>query len=251
MASSRRKKLTIVALACYWPTLFILAHIPIPHVVREAEVSDKTLHFLAYLLLVFLFWSAVAPSDKVNWRRATTWWVLFVTVSYGAIDELLQNYVMGRSCDIRDFFADVAAVFTGLILLSVLTFWPALLVLTGTVIFSLTNLTRANLADVLPITNTMFHVLAYAFFTLVWLQILCLSLRPKASRPAWIALAVAPPIGFLLAVNLFSAILDKDFIIRDVIISAAGIAVVITPYLFITLSRQRRARTEKSSLPDS
>ena len=251
MASSRRKKLTIVALVFYWPTLFILAHIPIPDVVREAEVSDKTLHFLAYLLLVFLFWSAVASSDKVNWRRATAWWVLLVTVSYGAIDELLQSYGVGRSCDIMDFFADVAAVITGLILLSVLTFWPALLVLTGTAIFSLTNLARANLADLLPITNTMFHVSAYAFFTMLWLQNLRLFLQPRASKPTWIVLALSLPFGFLLAVKLFSAILGKDFIILDVIVSAAGIAAVIVAYLFITLFRQRRAKSEKLSLLDS
>ena len=251
MALSRRKKLTIVALAFYWPTLFILAHIPIPHVVREAEVSDKTLHFLAYLLLVFLFWSAVASSEKVDWRRATAWWVFLVIVSYGAIDEVLQNYGVGRSCDIRDFFADVLAVITGLILLSVLTFWPALLILTGTAIFSLTNLARANLADLLPITNTMFHVSAYAFFTMLWLQNLRLFVRPKVSKPAWVILALPLPICFLLAVKLFSAIIGKDFIIRDVIVSAAAIAAVIVAYLLITVFHRRPAKSEKLSPPDN
>jgi hypothetical protein len=220
-------------------------------VVREAGVSDKTLHFLAYLLLVFLFWSAVTSSEKANWRRATTWWVLLVIASYGAIDELLQNYGVGRSCDIRDFFADVAAVITGLILLSVLTFWPALLVLTGAVIFGLTNLARANLADLLPITNTMFHVLAYALFTLIWLQNLRLFLPPKVSKPARIVLALLLPFGFLLAVKLFSAILSKDFVILDVIVSAAAIAAVITVYLFITFFRQSQVKIQTLSPPDS
>ena len=251
MALSWRKKLTIVALAFYWPTLFILAHVPIPHVVREAGVSDKTLHFLAYLILVFLLWSAVAPSDKVNWRRATAWWVLLVIVSYGAIDELLQNYGVGRSCDIKDFFADVAAVITGLILLSVLTFWPALLVLTGTTIFGLTNLTRANLAHLLPITNRMFHVFAYAFFAAVWLQNLRLFLQPKPSKPTWIVLALSLPIGFLLAVTLLSAVLGKDVIILDVIIPAAAIVAVVGVYLLTTSFRQWQAKTQKLPYPDS
>ena len=251
MALTLRKKLTILALAFYWPTLFILAHIPIPPVVREAEVSDKTLHFLAYLLLVFLFWSAVASSEKVNWRTATTWWVILVLASYGAIDELLQNYGVGRSCDIRDFIADVAAVITGLMLLSVLSFWPALLVLTGAAIFSLTNLARANLADLLPITNTMFHVLAYALFSILWLQNLRLFLQPKASKPKRIILALLPPFGFLLAVKRFSTALGKDFIIRDVIISAAAIAAVIIVYLFIILFGQSQVKSQTLSPPDS
>ena len=252
MVLSRRKKLIIVFLVFYWSTLFVLAHIPIPHLVREVGVSDKTLHFLSYLILVFLFWSAIASSEKVNWRKASAWWVLLVTVSYGAIDELLQNYGVGRSCDIMDFFADLAAVLTGLILLSVLTFWPALLVLAGIAIFGLTNIARANLADQLPVTNTMFHVSAYGFFTLIWLQNLRLFLRSKPAKPTWIVLALSIPIGFLLAVKFFSAILGKDFIIRDVIISAAAIAAVIVVYLLVTsLFCRKQAKTETLSPFDS
>lgn len=252
MVLSRRKKLIIVFLVFYWPTLFVLAHIPIPHLVREVGVSDKTLHFLSYLILVFLFWSAIASSEKVNWRKASAWWVLLVTVSYGAIDELLQNYGVGRSCDIMDFFADLAAVLTGLTLLSVLTFWPALLVLAGIAIFGLTNIARANLADQLPVTNTMFHVSAYGFFTLIWLQNLRLFLRSKPAKPTWIVLALSIPIGFLLSVKLFSAILGKDFIIRDVIISAAAIAAVIVVYLLVTsLFCRKQAKTETLSPFDS
>jgi VanZ family protein len=245
MALSRRKKLIIVFLVFYWPTLFVLAHIPIPRLVWQVGVSDKALHFLSYLILVFLFWSAVASSEKVNWRRASAWLVLLVTVSYGAIDELLQNYGVGRTCDIMDFFADLAAVLSGLILLSVLTFWPALLVLTGTTILGLTNLARANLADKLPITNTVFHVSAYGFFTLIWLQNLRLFLRSKPAKPTWTVLALSIPIGFLFAVKLFSAILGKYFIMRDVIISAAAIASVIAVYLLATsLFCRKQAKAE-------
>ncbi len=54
MALSRQQKVTIISLVSYWLTLFILTHIPIPLFVREAGVSDKSLHLLAYLILVFL-----------------------------------------------------------------------------------------------------------------------------------------------------------------------------------------------------
>jgi len=192
MVLSRRQKLTIISLLVYWPGVFILAHIPIPQLVYKAQVSDKSLHFLAYLVLVFLLWFAISPDKKVNWRKATVWWVLFVVVWYGVVDELLQGYV-GRNCDVTDFFADLAGTLAGLILFSFFTFWPVLLVVMGTTIFALTNLTRANLAELLPITNAMFHLFAYGFFTMLWLQYIHLFLPMKAPKPKWMIAALALP----------------------------------------------------------
>ena len=101
MALSCRQKLGMLSLAIYWPTLFIVSHIPIPTVVRKAGVSDKGLHFLAYLILVFLLWFVLNPHRKVRWPRAGVWWVFLALVAYGVVDELLQGY-LGRSCDIGD-----------------------------------------------------------------------------------------------------------------------------------------------------
>jgi hypothetical protein len=237
MALSRRPKLTIISLLLYWPGVFILAHIPIPQLVYKAQVSDKSLHFLAYLVLVFLLWFAISPNKKVNWRKAAVWWVLFVVVWYGVVDEWLQSYV-GRTCDIMDFFADLAGTLAGLILFSFFTFWPVLLVVMGTTIFTLTNFTRANLADLVPITNAMFHLFAYGFFTMLWLQYIHLFLPMKAPKPKWMIAALALPIGFLLTVKLFSVIFGKDFVVQDVIISIAGIITVVATIYLIALFRR-------------
>jgi VanZ family protein len=244
MALSHRQKLTIISLLLYWPGVFILAHIPIPQLVYKAQVSDKSLHFLAYLVLVFLLWFAISPNKKVNWRKAAVWWVLFVAVWYGVVDEWLQSYV-GRTCDIMDFFADLAGTLAGLILFSFFTFWPVLLVVMGTTIFTLTNFTRANLADLVPITNEMFHLFAYGFFTMLWLQYIHLFLPMKAPKPKWMIAALALPIGFLLTVKLFSVIFGKDFVVQDVIISTVGIITVVATIYLIALFR--RGLTQKLS----
>lgn len=243
MALFRRQKLIIISLLFYWPALFVLAHIPIPPVVRKAGVSDKCLHFMAYLVLVFLLWCAINPDRKVNWRKAAAWWVLVVTVLYGVIDELLQGVVVGRSCDVMDFFADLGGVTTGLILLTFLTFWPAFLVVTGITIFALTNLTRTSLADLLPpAANLAFYLFAYGFFTMLWIQNISLFLSSKAPKLKWLIVASILPIGYLVAVKLFSVISGRDFRLQDVIIAAVGIAaIVVTIYLF-NLFRCRRAR---------
>lgn len=240
MPVSRRQKLIIILLLIYWIFIFILAHIPIPQLVRKAGVSDKIIHFVAYLVLVFLLWFAISPDRKVAWRRAAAWWVLLVVVCYGVIDELLQGLIAGRSCDAMDFLADLAGVLTGLILLAFLTFWPAFLVVTGIAIFAMTNLTRVNLAELLPVTYTIFLLFAHGFFALLWIQNMHLFLPFKAPKLNWLIAASALPAGFLIAVKLFSIVTGRDFRQRDAIISAVGIAVVIVITYLFGLFRCRR-----------
>jgi VanZ family protein len=240
MTGSRRQKLILISLLIYWPVIFMLAHIPIPQLVRKAGVSDKSLHFIAYLALVFLLWFAVSPDRKVTWRRAAAWCVLLVMVCYGVIDELLQSVVAGRSCDAMDFVADLVGALTGLILLAFFTFWPAFLVVTGITIFALTNLTRINLADLLPVTYRAFLLFSYGFFALLWIQNIHLYLSLEAPKLKWLIVASALPIGLLVAVKLFSIISGRDFRQRDVIIAAVGIAAAVITIYLIGLFRCRR-----------
>ncbi|MHC4424502.1 MAG: VanZ family protein [Planctomycetota bacterium] len=227
MALSRQQKITTILLVFYWPTLFVLAHIRIPQVVRDAGVSDKSLHFFAYLILTFLLWFAVSGDRRVNWRRAASWWVLFIIIVYGIFDEWSQGHVAGRSCDVRDFFADLAGALTGLILFSVFTFWPAGLLVAATVIFGVTNIAQANLADLLPVANAAFHLFAYAIFTMLWVECMHLFLPMKAPKVKWLILALAVPTGFLLAVKLFSVILGKNLALPDTLVSVGAIAAVV------------------------
>ena len=243
MAGSRRQKLILISLLIYWPTLFALAHIPIPKVVREAGVSDKSLHFIAYLILVFLLWFVISPDRKVSWRRATAWWVFFGAVCYGIIDELPQGVVAGRSCDAMDFLADLAGVLTGLILFAFLAFWPAFLVVTGITIFALTNLSRVNLGELLPVTYLIFLLFSYGFFAALWIQNIHLVSSLRAPKTKWLIVASALPMSFLVAVKLFSIVAGRDFRQRDIIIAAVGIAAVVVTTYLVGLFRCRRIET--------
>jgi VanZ family protein len=250
MALSRQQRLIIITLVFYWPTLFILSHIPMPQLVCQADVSDKALHFLAYLILTFLLWSAINPNKKVNWRprvflskkRAGAWWILLVVVLYSICDELLQSYVRGRSCDAMDFVANLAGTLTGLIMLSVFTFRPACLVVTGVTIFGLTNIARVNMADLMPVTNTAFHFFAYAFFTLLWIQYIQHLTKLVAPRPKWLIVASTLPMSLLMAVKLGSLILGRSCTVTDVLVSAIGIAIVVGTIFLIVFFRQRHTK---------
>jgi len=250
MSLSRQQKIIIVSLIFYWPVLFILAHIPIPHLIREADVSDKGLHFLAYLILTFLLWSAINPNKKVIWRprvflsktRAGAWWILLIVVLYGICDEALQSFVRGRSCDIKDLVVDLAGSLTGLILLSIFISQPAFLIVTGITIFGLTNISRVNIADLLPVTNTVFHFFAYALFTLLWIQYIRHFPKLVTPKRKWLIVVLILPAGLLLAVTLGSSILGRSFPRTDVIVSAVGIAAVVGIILVIASFRHSYRR---------
>jgi len=251
MALLRRQKLTVIPLLLYWPAIFILTHIPlarVPHWVIRMPVSDKAIHCLAYLVLVVLLWFAISPGRKVNWRRAAAWWVLFVVVWYGVFDEWLQSYV-GRNPDVRDFLANLTGTLTGLILLSIFPFWPVWLAVTGALIFVLTNLMQPNLVDQLPVANAAFHLFAYAFFSLLWTRYMRHLLPVKAPEPKWLIGALALPMGFLLAVELFSAVAGNDFRMWDAITSAVGIVAVVAAIFLTALFR--RGFAQKLSPSDS
>ena len=258
MALSRKQKVTIISLVFYWPAFFILAHIPVPLLVRRAGVSDKGLHFLAYLILVFLLWFAISGDKKVNWRRACrdlappseprragVWWVFFVATGYGIVDELLQGCV-GRNCDVRDMVANLAGTLAGLILFSVFSFWPAALLVTGTVIFGITNIARANLAELVPVTNAVFHLFAYAIFTMLWVRYMHLLLLLKPPKPKWLMAALAGPTVLLLTVKLSSLVLGKGFGLREVIVSLVGIVAVITIIYLVALFHKTQDARHKT-----
>lgn len=241
MALSLRQKLTIISLLIYWPAIFVLAHIPIPDLVYRAQVSDKSLHFLAYLFLVSLLWFAINPEKEADWRRATVWWILIVMVWYAVIDELLQACV-GRSCNVTDFLANLAGILTGLILSSFLTFWPAVLVVTGVTIFLLANLTRVNLAELLPVTSRMFYLLAYGFFTMFWTRYMRLFLSLKAPQPRWLIEALVLPTVLLLSVEWFSLITGRGLQFSRAIISTLGAATTVIAIFITALVRQHLAK---------
>ncbi|HUV40942.1 MAG TPA: VanZ family protein [Sedimentisphaerales bacterium] len=235
MSLPYRQKLSIVALAVYWSTIFIVTHVPIPSLVYKAGVSDKWLHGVVYMVLVVLIWLAVSPYRKVNWRKTAVWGVLFAGLCYSVLDEVLQGYV-GRNADIEDFWANFGGVVAGVMIVWFFGFHSAVLVVTGVCIFSLANLTKVNPADLVPTANAVFNLFAYGLFTILWVQVIKPSERIKGFSLRYLIISLALPAGFLCAVELFSAIAGNGFRIENVIYSGIGIAGAVVFVFFKALA---------------
>jgi len=243
MTLIRRQKAVIAALVLYWPTLFVLAHIPVPKIVRAAHVSDKSLHLLAYMILTFLLWSAIRPLEKVRWRNAAVWWILATVLVYGVCDECLQYFVVGRSMDPMDYLADVAGTVTALGVLAIVPFWPASVLVCGATIYTLAVVTRTNLTALLPVTMTLFHLTTHAVFTLLWMGCVRQRLDPRRNARLWLITSISAPMALVLVTRASTAISGKTFEAPDVIAALAGILIAV---LIVSVSGALSRRGERA-----
>ncbi|UCE49224.1 MAG: VanZ family protein [Phycisphaerales bacterium] len=248
MSLSGQQKITASLLIPYWTALFVATHIPVPQVVQEADVSDKGLHILANLILVFLFWFTVSDGKKANWRKAAPWCVLVITLAYAIFDEWTQSFVAGRSCDPGDLLADLVGTCTGLVAFSFFSFWPAGLLLTAAAILIWANIAQTNLADLIPAANALFHLISYAVLTAMWIQCMRLfvpTINRRRARAKWPVTASAASAVLLVITKLSSMIFSKEWTVVDTGVSAVATAVVITVFYLRAVSYKGTQETEK------
>jgi len=219
MPTSLRHKLTILALAVYFPTLLTVTHIPIPDVVFRAGVSDKGLHFIAFMILSFLGWFSANPYARVRIGYLSTWIVLILTGAYAVIDEVTQLFIQGRNFDMLDLAANTAGILAGMLLAGVFSFWWCLLSVIAITIFTLENLCRTDLTKLVPLTNITFHFIGYLILTLIWNYVFEISRIFSDSRKVLFSV----PLFFLIIVYSAEIILQRPYHLSDIILSVAGI----------------------------
>ncbi|MHB8970861.1 MAG: VanZ family protein [Pirellulaceae bacterium] len=97
-------------LLLYWAALMAGTHLP-GSAVPATPVSDKSLHFMAFLGLGFLLawtWTTRRPFLPVGAFVA-----VLIAVAYAAIDEITQAFIPGRFADVVDWYYDVAGTIAG------------------------------------------------------------------------------------------------------------------------------------------
>ena len=102
-------RLAAFVLAAYWLTMFVGTHLPAV-MDFSPSVNDKVKHFSAFFVLGSLM-CYVTNSPRLL-RRFTA--IGFVGMAYGAVDELTQHFVPGRSPDPMDFVADAAGLWSAI-----------------------------------------------------------------------------------------------------------------------------------------
>jgi VanZ like family len=96
-----------VVLIAYWLLIFIATHLP-QGSLPSLSWSDKVYHCGAFTGLTFLLCWAI-PSSRYSLKNILVLAAL-AALTYGALDELTQKFIPGRTCDIFDFAADSVGV---------------------------------------------------------------------------------------------------------------------------------------------
>ena len=217
-----KKKMVFISLIIYWSAIFILTHIPVPHMISRIGCSDKTLHFFAYIILSFVLWPNI-DSGKVNFKNRKVWYALAAVALYAVADEWLQGFV-GRSPDIQDYLFDMAGATCGFVFLSIVPFWPATVVLISASIFFLNKFLQLNTRiPSLILLNICFWFFCYGMLTFAWIR--CLAMfKPNLAGKTWLIYAFFVPAGFLAAMEIFSAVTYNRFKLIWAAAALVGIA---------------------------
>jgi VanZ family protein len=101
----------VVVLVMYWLALFASTHVP-GRYLGEIHIWDKLAHLISYAGLAFLLALVGLFRRRPSW--AAYGGLFAIVVLYGAVDELAQIPVPGRSADLMDWSADALGAILGL-----------------------------------------------------------------------------------------------------------------------------------------
>lgn len=89
--------------------IFIQSSLPAPEMVPRFYLSDKLLHVSVYAILAALCYRGLRRASPMKDRPILLLILMAIIMAalYGASDEWHQSFVISRTADIFDFFADV------------------------------------------------------------------------------------------------------------------------------------------------
>jgi VanZ family protein len=109
-SSKTRTLLLMTAVLAYWLAIFVATHIP-GRAMHPVGHKDKVFHFAAFFGLSILLTWCVTRFHKLG--AASYAVVVTAAAGYGILDELTQQFVPNRTCDIFDWLADVCGALAG------------------------------------------------------------------------------------------------------------------------------------------
>jgi len=116
----RKVLLVYVPLIIYWLILFIATTLPAERL-PSVGFSDKINHFLAYFVLAVLVNLMLIYQRKSRFLFETAQIAtIIICLFYGALDELHQLLVPGRSAETWDWVADALGTLTGVLIVYLL-----------------------------------------------------------------------------------------------------------------------------------
>jgi hypothetical protein len=208
MKITREQKFFITILIFYWLGIFAATHIPIPDWTRKMGVSDKTMHFVAYMTLALLLWFGTSFEKKADWRKLRPWLLSGIILLYGMVDEPTQHFVK-RTPDIWDFAADALGLAVAMAMVTVLPGRHTVMVLTIVCPFFLPGLVRTQLIMQGSILEAGVYLAGFVVVTAIWIKYLSSVFFLNSKCAGFLPIFFAPPAGIVIILKFYAEITNK------------------------------------------
>lgn len=231
------KKVFSLILMLYWMALVIITHIPVPMWVRKMGVSDKTMHFAAYMVLGLLIWQASSFGLKANWRKLRPWIVSGVLLLYGIADEFAQIFIAGRSMDALDLVSDILGGAGAMLIVTFTSGYSTAMILVTISPVFLPAIVKSKLIKQGSFIEDASYFAGFALITVCWVFYL-MHIRKLNIRNLkdFLLFLILPSISVLL-VKLYALATDKPFGIEEIRLSIIGIVLAL---MFVQFSTRKK-----------
>ena len=210
MKATRAQIFFTFILIFYWLGIFAATHIPIPSWTREMGVSDKTMHFVAYMTLALLLWFSTSFEKKADWKKLRPWLLSVIVLLYGLVDELLQHFTK-RSVDPGDFAANALGLAVAMAMVTALPGRHTVMVLTIICPFFLPGLVRAQLIMQGSILEAGAYLAGFTCVTIAWIEYLSSVVGLNFRQLKYLPVFFAPPAGTVIILIIYAQLTDKPF----------------------------------------
>ena len=210
MKLSKERKLFTIVLVFYWLGIFVATHIPVPGWTRKMGMSDKTMHFAAYLILTLLLWFSINFEQKANWKKLWPWLLSVIILLYGFADELLQHFTK-RSIDFADFVANALGLAAAMAVITLLPGRHAIMILATVCPFFLPAIVRSQLITQNSPLEGLSYLAGFAIVTIAWAKYLSWVHNLNFRQLKYMPLFFAGPAGTVVILKLYAGFTDKPF----------------------------------------
>ena len=239
MKRTREQKLFTFILVFYWVGIFVATHIPVPEWTGKMGVSDKTMHFSAFMILTLLIWLSTSFKKKADWKTIWPWLLMAIVLIYAASDELLQNFVRGRTADVHDAAFDFLGAATALVLLTTLLPHHAAMVLFIITPIFLPAFVRSQLIPPNSMLESTAYLVCFAIVTIAWTIYFSSVHNLNLRRLKHIPIFFAGPVGTVAFVKIHATLTDKPMPASVILISFA--AIILTLFIWHSITHKRAA----------
>jgi hypothetical protein len=238
MKTGRKQKFFTAILIFYWLGIFIATHIPVPAWTRQMGVSDKTMHFVAYMVLASLLWFSTSFEKKADWKKLRPWLLSTILLLYSLLDELSQHF-MKRSTDPRDFAANALGLAVAMATVTFLPAFHAAMILVTVCPLFWPALVKSQFIP----QNSMFEVGVYlagfACITIIWIKYLSSTIGLNFGHLKHLPVFFAPPAGTAVILILYAKLTNKPF--GTTAILSTFTSIIITLLIHLAIVRKKTA----------